>query len=57
MTNILQGLKSEGYKYTIEEVGYLSPYIRGHIKRFGELVLDLNNKPASIDKIRNSDLF
>ncbi|MDA7742535.1 Tn3 family transposase [Francisellaceae bacterium] len=57
MTNILHELKSEGYKYTIEEVGYLSPYIRGHIKRFGEFVLDLNNKPANIDKIRDTEVF
>ncbi|MCP4474307.1 MAG: Tn3 family transposase [Gammaproteobacteria bacterium] len=57
MTNIFNKLKAEGYKYTIEEVGYLSPYIRSHIKRFGEFVLDLNNKPANIDKIRDSEVF
>lgn len=57
MTNILHELKAEGYKYTIEEVGYLSPYIRGHIKRFGEFVLDLNNKPENIDGIRDSKVF
>ena len=38
--DILQELKAEGYCYTIEEVGYLSPYLRSHLKRIGEFVLE-----------------
>ena len=57
MTNILHELKDEGYEYTKEDVSYLSPYIREHIKRFGEYVLDLNTKPDKLDEIRDREVF
>ncbi|MCF6768550.1 Tn3 family transposase [Thiotrichales bacterium 19S11-10] len=57
ITNILHELKDEGYKYTKDDVSYLSPYIREHLKRFGEYVLDLNKKPAKIDGVRDREVF
>jgi len=41
----------------MEEVSYLIPYMTEHLKRFGEFVLDLNNKPASIEGIKAREVF
>ncbi|QIV96013.1 TnpA family transposase [Allofrancisella inopinata] len=57
MSNILYELKQEGYSYTAEDLSYLSPYLTEHIKRFGELVLDLNTIPEKVDHIRDRELF
>ena len=49
MTGVLREMAREGYSITREDVGALSPYLREHIKRFGDYVLDLENIPQPLD--------
>ncbi len=49
MTGVLREMVREGYSITREDVGALSPYLREHIKRFGDYVLDLENIPQPLD--------
>jgi TnpA family transposase len=44
MSIILQNLISEGYEITEEILASLSPYITGHINRFGKYGIDKNRK-------------
>ncbi len=37
---------------TRESVGRLSPYLREHIRRFGQYVLDMEVKPESLEPRR-----
>ena len=57
LSNSLYELKEEGYQYTFDDLTYFSPYMADHLKRYGELVLDLNSISAKIDDIRDRDLF
>ncbi len=49
MTRALRELIGEGYVVTSEELAALSPYLTGHIKRFGDYVLDLGIVPEPIE--------
>ncbi len=49
MSRILQELIGEGYAIDEEIIGALSPYLTGHINRFGRYSLDLNRKPPVLD--------
>ena len=40
-----------------EDIARLSPYLTGHIKRFGDYVLDLDTVPQDIEIIKNLSLF
>lgn len=42
MSRVLQELIGEGYRIDEEAMGALSPYLTGHINRFGRYSLDLN---------------
>ena len=57
LSNTLYNLKQEGNEFTYDDLTYLSPYMTDHLKRYGELVLDLNSVPAKIDDTRDRDLF
>ena len=57
LSNTLYNLKQEGYEFTYDDLTYLSPYMTDHLKRYGELVLDLKSIPAKIDDTRDRDLF
>jgi hypothetical protein len=43
-------LKGEGIVFTKEDVASLSPYLTRGSKRFGEYVLDLDNKPEPLSE-------
>ena len=46
MTDILHDMAQDGYDVTTDIVATLSPYLREHIKRFGEYIIDLDTIPA-----------
>ena len=48
MTDVLHEMVQEGYEVTTEVVATFSPYIREHIKRFGEYVIDLETIPPPL---------
>lgn len=48
MTDVLHEMVQEGYTVTTEVVATFSPYLREHIKRFGEYVIDLETIPPPL---------
>ena len=50
LTQALKELKAEGLAFTREDVARLTPYQTRHIRRFGDYVLDLENKPAPLNE-------
>ncbi len=50
LTQVLKELKAEGLSFTREDVARLTPYQTRHIRRFGEYVLDLENKPNPLNE-------
>jgi len=48
LTGVLNAVAGEGYPVTKELVGRLSPYIRDHIRRFGQYVLDMDEMPEPL---------
>lgn len=49
MSRILQELIGEGYQIADEVLAALSPYLTGHVNRFGRYLLDLNRKPPAVN--------
>ena len=49
MTIVLRSLADEGYPLRREDVAQLSPYLTGHVKRFGDYVIDLETVPRPLD--------
>jgi hypothetical protein len=49
MSRILQELIGEGHGIDEEVMGALSPYLTGHINRFGSYSLALNRQPQELD--------
>jgi TnpA family transposase len=49
MTNVLHDMAQEGYAVTTDVVATFSPYLREHIKRFGEYVIDLEAIPPPLE--------
>ncbi|MBB5190698.1 TnpA family transposase [Silvimonas terrae] len=45
MTRLLEQLKTEGHEIRPEDLSFLSPYLSGHIKRFGEYSVRLRRAP------------
>jgi len=48
MTDVLHTMAQEGYPVTTDVVATFSPYLREHIKRFGEYVIDLETTPPPL---------
>ena len=48
MTHLLPKLAEQGYTVTRETLATLSPYLTSHIRRFGDYVLDVSQKPDPI---------
>lgn len=48
MTDALGEMSKDGYVVSRELVSHLSPYLREHIKRFGEYVLDMDEPAVAI---------
>ena len=57
ITNICNELKKEGWIITKEDISYISPYLTGGIKRFGEYILELNVTLPSLADFINEDIF
>ena len=47
MTEVLSAMAEDGHPVTPALVACLSPYIREHIRRFGQYVLDMTDLPAA----------
>lgn len=50
LTTVLRSLQQEGYEIKNEDLADLSPYLRGHIKRFGDYIIDLESPPEPLDE-------
>ena len=48
LTDVLHQMAREGYEISPELVSHLSPYVRQHIRRFGQYVLDMEDKPQPL---------
>ena len=48
LTGVLNAASAEGYPVTKQLVERLSPYIREHIRRFGQYVLDMEDLPPPL---------
>src|SRR3990167_1177829 len=57
MTEIIAELIDEGHNITKEDMSYLCPYLTSHLKRFGNIVMDLNSIPKSVEANRRKVLF
>ncbi len=49
LTDVLAGMLVDGYTVTKENIARLSPYMREHIRRFGQYVLDMDEIPPSLE--------
>jgi len=56
-TNIIGQLKNEGYNIKKDDAGFLSPYLTGHIKRYGDYIVDMNHVPKDITVSRSLVLW
>ena len=56
-TNILGQLVNEGHLVRKEDAGFSSPYRTGHIKRYGDYVVDMDKVPKSIGVTRSLVLW
>ena len=54
---MLNALMDEGHIIKKEDMAYLSPYWTEHLKKFGEIILDFNNIPKSVEKSRSRVLW
>jgi len=57
MTEIIARLIADGHMIKKEDMAYLSPYWTEHLKRFGDIIMDLDNIPKSIEKSRSRILW
>jgi TnpA family transposase len=49
LTEVLLGLRKEGFFWNREDLASLSPYLTSHIKRFGDYLIDLDAIPTALD--------
>ncbi|MCK4607856.1 MAG: Tn3 family transposase [Gammaproteobacteria bacterium] len=57
MTEVIAQLTNEGHVVKKEDMAYLSPYWTEHLKRFGDIIMDLENIPKSVEKSRRRVLW
>jgi TnpA family transposase len=57
ITDIILQLIAENYRITKEDISFLSPYLIGHIKRFGDYIVNLKNVPKNVDNSRKAILW
>ncbi len=48
LTDVLTDMAAEGWSLTKELVGRLSPYMRDHLRRFGQFMLDMEDLPPPL---------
>lgn len=56
-THVIYQLKKEGISFTREDLSRISPYMTGHIRRFGDIIIDLDQRLENVDMIKNIRLF
>ncbi len=56
-TNIIGQLKNDGHNIKKEDAGFLSPYLTGHIKRYGDYIVDMSRVPKDITVSRSLVLW
>jgi TnpA family transposase len=49
LTELLSDMAAEGLPVTKDLVSRLSPYMREHIRRFGQYVLDMDDQPSPLE--------
>ncbi|QDO84065.1 Tn3 family transposase [Shewanella psychropiezotolerans] len=49
LTEVLHTMSKDGFTITTELVSSLSPYIRGHILRFGQWALNMEDPPSPLE--------
>ena len=49
LTDVLSAMAKDGHPVTPALVACLSPYIREHIRRFGQYVLDMDDLPEPLN--------
>ena len=52
MTEIIADLIDEGHHITKGDMSYLCPYLNEHLKRFGDMVINFNSVPKSVERSR-----
>ena len=57
MTEIIAELKDEWHSINKDDMSHLSPYLTEHLKRFGDIVMNLDGIPKSIEKSRRKVLW
>jgi len=57
MTEIIAELKDEGHAINKDDMSHLSPYLTEHLKRFGDIVMNLDGIPKSVEKSRRKVLW
>jgi len=57
MTEIIAQLIDEGHPVKKEDTAFLSPYWTKHLKRFGDIVMDLEEVPKSVNVSRSRVLW
>ncbi len=57
MTEIIAELKDEGHAIAKDDMSYLCPYMTEHLKRFGDIVMDFNGIPKSVESSRRKVLW
>ncbi len=57
MTDIIAELIAEGHHITKEDMSYLCPYWTEHLKRFGDMVMDFDSVPKSVDRSRSKVIW
>ena len=50
--DVVRGLAAEGWLITADQLGAMSPYLRGHISRFGAYAIDdLTRQPEAFNPV------
>jgi len=57
MTEIIASLKDEGHIITKDDMSYLCPYLTAHLKRFGDIVMNFDDIPKSVEASRRKVLW
>ena len=57
LTDTIYKLKQEGHQIKMEDIKRLSPYLTGHLKRFGDYILNLDIKSPNVETIKTMNIF
>ncbi len=49
ISSIIRSLSAEGYVIQPRTLATLSPYLNGHLKRYGDYIVDFDNLPQPLE--------